>query len=125
MAKILIIDDDDKFRVMVKIMLENSGYENIEEAENGYIGIKLIRKSHFDLVITDIIMPDKEGIETIMEIKKDYPAIKIIAMSGGGKIGADSYLQMAGHLGAGRTLEKPFHQSELIDAVRELLNESL
>ena len=123
MARILIIDDDDKFRVMVKTMLENSGYENIEEAENGYIGMKLIRKSHFDLVITDIIMPDKEGIETIIQIKKDFPAIKIIAMSGGGQIGADSYLQMAEHLGAGRTLEKPFHQLELIDAVRELLKE--
>ncbi len=123
MARILIIDDDNQFRVMLRIMLENAGYKDIEEAENGYIGMKLIRKSHFDLVITDIIMPDKEGIETIMEIKKDFPAIKIIAMSGGGKNSADSYLVMAGHLGASKTMEKPFLQSELVDAVRELLNE--
>jgi len=123
MARILIMDDDDPIRKMLKIMLENAGYKDIEEAENGYIGMKLIRKSHFDLVITDIIMPDKEGIETIMEIKKDFPAIKIIAMSGGGKISADSYLVMAGHLGANKTLAKPFQQSEIIDAVRELLGE--
>ena len=123
MARILIMDDDNQFRGMLRIMLENAGYKDIVEAENGHIGMKLIRKDHFDLVITDIIMPDKEGIETIMEIRKDFPAIKIIAMSGGGKIGADSYLVMAGHLGAGRTLAKPFKQSELVDAVRELLGE--
>ena len=123
MARILIIDDDNQFRVMLKIMLENAGYKDIEEAENGQAGMKLIRKSHFDLVITDIIMPDKEGIETIMELKKDFPAIKVIAMSGGGKISADSYLVMAGHLGAGRTLSKPFQYSELVNAVRGILNE--
>jgi YesN/AraC family two-component response regulator len=123
MARILIIDDDNQFRVMLRIMLENAGYKDIEEAENGYIGMKLIRKNHFDLVITDIVMPDKEGIETIMELRRDFPAIKIIAISGGGEIGPETYLEMAGHLGAGRTLEKPFQQSELVDAVRGLLGE--
>ena len=123
MAKILIMDDDNQLREMLKIMLENEGYNDIEVAESGYIGMKLIRKSHFDLVITDIIMPDKEGIETIMEIKKDFPAMKIIAMSGGGKIGPDSYLVMAKHLGADKALAKPFLQSEIVNAVRELLGE--
>jgi DNA-binding NtrC family response regulator len=123
MAKILIIDDDNQFRILCRIILENAGYTDIVEAENGHIGMKLIRNDHFDLVITDIIMPDKEGIETIMETRKDFPAIKIIAMSGGGKIGPDNYLVMAGHLGAGRTLAKPFQQSELVNAVRELLKE--
>jgi YesN/AraC family two-component response regulator len=123
MARILIIDDDNQFRVMLRIMLENAGYKDIEEAENGYIGMKLIRKNPFDLVITDIVMPDKEGIETIMELRRDFPAIKIIAMSGGGEIGPETYLEMAGHLGAGRTLEKPFQQPELVDAVRGLLGE--
>ena len=123
MARILIIDDDNQFRVMLRIMLENAGHKDIVEAENGHIGMKLIRKDHFDLVITDIIMPDKDGIETIMETKKEFPAIKIIALSGGGKIGPDSYLVMAGHLGADKTLVKPFQQSELIDAVRELIKE--
>ncbi len=123
MARILIMDDDKQFREMLKIMLKNDGYNDIEEAESGYIGMKLIRKSHFDLVLTDIIMPDKEGIETIMELKKDFPAIKIIAMSGGGKVGPDSYLVMARHLGADKTLAKPFLQSELVNAVRELLGQ--
>jgi len=123
MAKILIIDDDNQFRRLCRIILENAGYTDIVEAENGHIGMKLIRNDHFDLVITDIIMPDKEGIETIMETRKDFPAIKIIAMSGGGKVGPDNYLVMAGHLGAGRTLAKPFQQSELVNAVRELLKE--
>ena len=123
MAKILIMDDDNQLREMLKIMLENEGYNDIEVAESGYIGMKLIRKSHFDLVITDIIMPDKEGIEIIMEIKKDFPAMKIIAMSGGGKIGPDSYLVMAKHLGADKALAKPFLQSEIVNAVRELLGE--
>jgi len=123
MARILIIDDDNQFRVILRIMLENAGHKDIEAAENGYMGMKLIRNGHFDLVITDIIMPEKEGIETIIEIRKDFPAIKIIAMSGGGKIGPDSYLEMADHLGADRTLAKPFQQSELVNAVQELLKE--
>ena len=123
MARILIIEDDDQLRAMVRTMLEAAGYNDIEEAANGNIGIKLFRKRPFDLVLTDIVMPDKEGIETIMEIKKDFPAIKIIAMSGGGKIGADSYLVMAGHLGADKTMAKPFLQAEIINAVRELLGE--
>lgn len=123
MARILIMDDDDQFREMLKMMLETEGYNDIEDAESGYVGMKLIRKSPFDLVITDIVMPDKEGIETIMEIKKYFPAIKIIAISGGGKIGPDGYLMLAGQLGADKTLAKPFMQSELIRAVRELLGE--
>ena len=123
MARILIIDDDDQFRTMLRKMFEKAGYVDIEEANDGAVGMKIFRQRPFDLVITDIIMPDKEGIETIMETRKDFPAIKIIAMSGGGKIGPDNYLVMAGHLGAGRTLAKPFQQSELVNAVRELLKE--
>ena len=123
MARILIIDDDDHIRKMLRIMLENAGYNEVEDAENGYIGMKLIRKNPFDLVITDIVMPEKEGIETIMELRRDFPAVKIIAMSGGGKIGPETYLEMAGHLGAGKALAKPFQQAELFDAVRELLGE--
>ena len=123
MARILIIDDDDQFRTMLKTMLEKAGYNDIEEAANGSIGMKLFRQHPFDLVITDIIMPDKEGIEMITELTRDYPRIKIIAMSGGGRIGPQSYLDMAKHLGASRTLAKPFKHSDLIDVVQELLNE--
>ena len=123
MARILIIDDDDQFRAMVRTILEKSGYNDIEEAANGSIGMKLFRQCPFDLVITDIIMPDKEGIEMITELNRDYPRIKIIAMSGGGRIGPQGYLEMAKYLGANRALAKPFKHSDLIDAVQELLNE--
>ena len=123
MARILIIDDDDQFRAMLRTMLEKAGYNDIEEAANGSIGVKLIRQHPFDLVITDIIMPDKEGIEIIAELTRDYPRIKIIAMSGGGRIGPQGYLEMAKYLGASRTLAKPFKHSDLIGAVQELLNE--
>ena len=125
MARILIIDDDDQFRAMLRTMLEKAGYNDIEEAANGSIGVKLIRQHPFDLVITDIIMPDKEGIEMITELSRDYPGIKIIAMSGGGKIDPQGYLEMAKHLGASRTLAKPFKHADIIDAVQELLRERI
>ena len=123
MARILIIDDDDKFRKVVRKMLEKAGYNDIEETADGNIGMKLVRKNPFDLVITDILMPDKDGIEIVMELTRDYPGVKIIAMSGGSIIAPQSYLEMAKDLGAKRTLAKPFQQSELIDAVQALLNE--
>lgn len=123
MSRILIIDDDDHIRAMVIKMLEKAGHINVEEAADGIIGMKLLRQHTFDLVITDIIMPDKDGIEMITELRRNYPQLKIIAMSGGGKIGPHSYLEMAKYLGAGRTLEKPFKQSDLIDAVQGLLND--
>ncbi|MEI7635803.1 MAG: response regulator [Syntrophus sp. (in: bacteria)] len=123
MARILIIDDDDQFRIMLRKILEKAGYNSIKEAANGSTGMKIFRQHPFDLVITDIIMPDKEGIEMITELTRDYPNIKIIAMSGGGRIGPQGYLEMAEHLGASRTLAKPFKHSDLIAAVQEILNE--
>ncbi len=125
MARILIIDDDETLRTMVRRMLESAGYQDIEEAADGNIGLKLIQNNTFDLIITDIIMPNKEGIELIMELDQKRPRIKIIAMSGGGKIGAESYLEMAKHLGANRTIAKPFNQSDLLSVVKELLTEHI
>jgi len=123
MARILLIDDDDQFRMLLRKMLEKAGYKDIEEANDGRTGMKLFRQRPFDLVITDIIMPDKEGIETIMELTSEYPQMKIIAMSGGGSVGPQGYLEMAKRLGASRTLEKPFKYSDFLDIVQELLNE--
>jgi DNA-binding response OmpR family regulator len=123
MARILIIDDDNAFRAMLRAMLEEAGYNDIEEADDGDIGAKLFRQRPFDLVITDLIMPNKEGIEMIVELRRDYPLIKIIAVSGGGRTGPQDYLRLARHLGADRTLEKPFKCSELIDTMQGLLNE--
>lgn len=124
MARILIIEDDDQYRAMLKKMLQKAGYNDIEEAADGSAGVKMFRRHPFDLVITDIIMPDKEGIEIIMELTREYPRVKIIAMSGGGSGGPQNYLEIARHLGASRTLAKPFTRTDLIESVRELLDET-
>ncbi|MBF0227143.1 MAG: response regulator [Desulfobacterales bacterium] len=120
MAKILVIDDDDQIRQMLKKMIELEGYE-VYEAEDGNVGVKLAQSNNFDLVITDIIMPEKEGIETIRELKKAFPDIKIIAISGGGRIGPDSYLELAKKLGASETLSKPVKKNVLMDAIKRLI----
>jgi CheY-like chemotaxis protein len=120
MAHILIIDDDDQFRTMLRHLLERNGYE-VTEASGGKEGIKLYRESPADLIITDLIMPDKDGIETIQELKKDFPDIKIIAISGGGRLGPQDYLNLAKMLGARLTLTKPIELPELLKAIEELL----
>jgi len=120
MKRILIIDDDQHILLMLKKMLEKAGYE-VDLASNGVDGLELFQKIQSDLVITDIIMPEKEGLETIREMKKIRSDLKIIAMSGGGKISADNYLETAKIFGASLVLEKPFSQKTMVDAVIELL----
>ena len=120
MQRILIIDDDHHILLMIKKMLERAGFE-VDLASNGVEGLQLFQKIHADLVITDIIMPEKEGLETIREMKKLRPDLKIIAMSGGGKISADNYLETAKIFGASMVLEKPFSQKTMILAVSDLL----
>jgi len=123
MKKILVIDDEPHILLMLKKMLERAGFE-IDIASNGKEGLELFRKYPTDLVITDIIMPEKEGLETIREMKRLQPGLKIIAMSGGGKITADNYLQTAKLFGASRIIEKPFTQQQMVDAVKDLTDES-
>lgn len=101
-------------------MLKSSGYE-ISEAPNGKVALRLCKEKQADLIITDLIMPEKEGIETIVEIKRDFPEIKIIAISGGGQSDPETYLALAKKLGAERTLAKPFEMKELLKTVEELL----
>ena len=120
MANILLSDDDNQFSTMLRKMIERNGHEVIE-ASDGKEGIKLYRKSPTDLIITDLIMPEKDGIETIQELKKDFPGIKIIAISGGGRLGPQDYLHLAEMLGARRTLTKPIELPELLKAIEELL----
>ena len=122
MANILIADDQEKIRQMLKSLFEQYDY-TVSVAENGKEALNLFRSQTFDLVITDIIMPDMEGIETIRELKKLDPKIKIIAMSGGGSVRAMEYLRMAGMLGALRTIEKPFDVRTMLDAVRFCLED--
>lgn len=120
MKKVLIIDDEPYILLMLKKMLEKAGYE-VDMASNGKEGLDLFEKHAADLVITDIIMPDKEGLEIILEMKKQRPDLKIIAISGGGRISPESYLECAKHFGASRVFQKPFKQKELISAVNELI----
>ncbi len=123
MPRILVIDDESSIRRLLRIMLEQNDYE-VEEAADGDEGLKKIRSNPPDLIITDLIMPDKEGIETIMELRRNHPALKIIAMSGGGVIGAREYLKMAKSVGAHHTFEKPFQMNELLKSVKDLLEQT-
>jgi len=120
-VRILIIDDDPQILDMLGQILEREGHQ-VVTALNGKEGLKLYRENPTDLIITDLIMPEKEGIETIMELRRDFPDVKIIAISGGGHNDADQYLAMAQKLGVQRTFAKPVARAELLKAVRELLN---
>ena len=119
-ARILIIDDEEQIREMLAQMLTREGYE-VVHANNGKEGMKACREQKVDLIITDIIMPEKDGIEMILELRRDFPHLKVIAISGGGRLGPDGYLEMAQKLGAHRTFFKPFNRQEILDAVQELL----
>jgi DNA-binding NtrC family response regulator len=119
MSYILVVDDDTNFRQMLCQILERAGYR-VVEAEDGNVAIKACEVEVPGLVITDILMPEKEGLETIQELKAKYPEVNIIAMSGGGRISPDSYLPLAKSLGAVKTLQKPFRREEVIKAVQEL-----
>lgn len=120
MARILIIDDEPIIRDVLKDILEREGYE-IVAASDGNDGIKIHQENPADLIITDLIMPEKEGIETIMELQRDFKDVKIIAMSGGGKIDPNTYLQIAKTVGAVETLAKPFDLKKLLKTVQEVL----
>jgi DNA-binding NtrC family response regulator len=119
-ARILIIDDEVQIREMLGQMLTREGYE-VVHAPNGKEGMRVCRQQAIDLIITDIIMPEKDGIEMILELRHDFPDLKVIAISGGGRLGPDGYLEMAKKLGAHRTFFKPFNRKEILDAVQELL----
>lgn len=118
---ILVIDDEELLVKMVKTMLEREGYR-VMVAQNGKLGMKLFRQESIDLVITDIFMPEKEGLETIRELRKESPQVKIIAMSGGmTKAEGFSPLPLAEKLGADNTLLKPFGRDQLLTMVAECL----
>ena len=120
MSVILIIDDDEKFRNMLRQMLERAGYK-VDEAADGNEGLRLIKEKQIDLVDVDIIMPEKEGLETIKELRQNFPNLKIIAISGGGRMKPESLLQAAKTMGAHHTFTKPIDQEEMLGAVKELI----
>ena len=120
MPKILVIEDDKSFRNVLVQMLDKAGFE-VSQAGDGNQAIEICRQVQPDVVLTDIIMPDKEGLETIQELLALCPNMRIIAMSGGGRVGPDSYLPLAKKLGAKAALQKPFMRDDLLSAIAEVL----
>ena len=120
MKKILVIDDEAFICKMLKKLLEKNHY-TVMDASDGKKGIQIFQERHPDLIITDLIMPGKEGLETIREIKKLNPDIKIIAMSGGGVVDPELYLQLAEKMGANKSFSKPIDNEVLLLTVKNLL----
>ncbi len=120
MERILIIDDEASIRFMIRLFLEREGYI-VVEASDGAEGIQRFREEPADLVITDLIMPNKDGIGMILDLKKEFSTAKIIAMSGGGLNRPEGYLLGAKKLGAAYTLAKPVNRQELLRAVKDTL----
>ncbi len=116
MKKILIIDDNVMVRKIIRNIFRNEGYE-IEEAENGIEGLDMVKQEPFHLIITDILMPKMEGLELIIHLKRDFPKIKVIAISGG----KPYYLYMAKKLGIEGVFTKPVDPQELLKAVKRLI----
>ena len=119
MKHFLVIDDDALVRESIQLMLNDSDYK-VDLAEDGVQGIKLFKQNKYDVVITDIIMPNKEGFETISELKRINDNVKIIAISGGSRNGIGAYLPIAENLGAKAILYKPFDESELIQTINSV-----
>lgn len=123
MALILVIDDDEDMRMVTQEILESAGFE-VVLASDGAQGLKLYRERPADLVITDILMPEKEGIETIFDLKQEFPKVKIIAVSGdSSSLKTPDYLSAASKLGADVVLRKPFESSVLLAAIGKVLKQ--
>lgn len=122
MANILLVDDDPGILKLHGEFLRRAGH-TVATAANGKEALQQARSQAFDLLITDLIMPEKEGLETIFEIRKLAPSTKIVAMSGGGRMSPKDYLFLAQKFGASQTLAKPFSGQELTDAITRALAE--
>jgi len=119
MTRILLIEDDSTLRWFLYHNLIKEGYA-VFDAVHGADGLLQLRKNPVDLVITDMLMPEMDGVETIQQLRRSFPGVKIIAISGGGMASPDHYLKIARKLGAGKTMKKPFTFPELLGAIHEL-----
>ena len=119
-SRVLVIDDDDLFRTVTCRLLVSAGYD-VQEAASGAAGLASHRQQPADVIVTDIVMPDMEGLELIRELRRADPQVKIIAMSGGGRLGTDDYLELALTFGARLVLSKPFTKDVLVAAVNNVL----
>lgn len=120
MAHILVIDDEENVRLLVAAILEQQGHQ-VTQADNGKTGMAAFRRTPPDLVITDLVMPEQEGVETILELRREKPGLPVIAMSGG-LARSENYLDICRRLGVRATLSKPFGVKELLDVVRPALS---
>ena len=121
MARILVVDDDMSIRALLREILEEDGHQ-VDEAADGKQGVASYRTKPVDLVITDMLMPEKDGVELIMELQENFPDIKIIAMSGGGRgLDAQFSLRVAKDFGAIQQLEKPFTAKQVLATVQRVL----
>lgn len=120
MSRILVIDDDKFVRTSIRAVLESAGHE-VSDAGDADTGIRQQHLTPFDVAIVDLVMPQKEGLETIRELRRDYPDLAIIAISGGGAIVKKNFVEAAELFGATSTLEKPFGGEELLGAVMHAL----
>ena len=116
--KILVIDDEEDICVMTKLLLERAGHE-VVSACDGRVAIRLLTEQPFDLVITDMLMPDRDGLEVMSDLRRNHPGVRIIASSGGGRVSSDSYLHIARKSGAHALLPKPFTHKELLASIEE------
>ena len=117
--RILVVDDNEDLRSTIKALLQADGFD-VSVAADGEAALAAHRARPADVVVTDLFMPDKDGIETIIELKKLYPKVKIVAMSGWTSTQGSDYLQVAREIGAAATLQKPFDPAELSRVVRDL-----
>ena len=122
MGRILLIDDDAEVRQALRQALVLAGHQ-VVEARDGRDGVERYSDGSFDLVVTDLVMPNQEGIETIQQLRRLTPGLPIIAISGGGRTGNRDVLAIAAKVGASRTMAKPFRPRELIQAIAGLLAE--
>jgi CheY-like chemotaxis protein len=118
--RILLVEDDELLRRTLARLLIRTGYE-VDEAINGRAALEQMTQNRADLVVTDMIMPEMEGVETIVALRRDFPGVKIIAMSGGGMTSAENHLKIADALGSDKIMTKPLVPGQFLKAVRELI----
>ena len=119
--RVLIVDDDCELLDTLAEMLDGAGF-TVAKANNGAEGIAAYKKTPADVVILDMLMPEKDGFETMNFLKRDYPDVKIIAMTGGGTIGSQDVLQWARLMGVTRAFSKPFQWEEMLQSVQQITN---
>lgn len=118
--RVLLVDDDDAIREMLELVLQRRGL-HVVKAADGREALRLYSEQEFDLIVTDLIMPNKEGIETILEVRAMKRPIRILAMSGGGRVDQSMHLHLAKSVGADRVISKPFLPKDFLQVIDELL----